>query len=276
MSHAPHHAGLEVVPGTEMTPKYLCYAAEHNAPEASVQHDVDTQKIAYTNNVYEHKEVSKICGLRRRTAWIALIVATVVVLAAVGGGVGAALASRNSNDTSTSNANKVDAPASEPPAVSSIWTSAPTPTPTATESSTTITTTSIVGPSSTLFRDCPSSNDTLYDVVTGETKMTFRKECSISFVNANGIQSNFGKPVNSLNDCIDLCAAYNISNKTQIAAGTNRICNSVCWRNTFDKINDWPGGMCFGFTSQNSSGTFRYRTPAETRCDSAALINQEY
>jgi hypothetical protein len=277
MSHAPHYPGLEVVPSTETTPKYAYYAPEHNAPEAYLEHDVDTHKIAYINNVYEHKEeTSRICGLRRRTVWIALIVAIIVVLAAVGGGVGAALASRSSKDTSNSNANKVDAPSLEPSSISSMSTSTPTPTRTAPEPSTTIRTESIVGPSSTIFRDCPSSNDTLYDVVTGETKMTFRKECSISFVNANGIQSNFGKPVKSLNDCIDMCAAYNISNKTQIAAGTNRLCNSVCWRNTFDKINDWPGGMCFGFTSQNSSGTFRYRMPAETRCDSAALINQEY
>jgi hypothetical protein len=280
MSHAPHYAGLEVVSSTETTPKYAYHASEHNAPEPYLQQDLDTHKIAYTNNVCERKEIRTICGLRRKTVWIAVIAAIVVVLAAVGGGVGAALASRASKDTSKSDAKQADTTSSEPPPISSISTSTLSasrkPTPTAPEPSITVTTSSVVGPSSTILRDCPSSNHTLYDVVTGETKMTFRKECSISFVNANGIDNTFGKPVKSLNDCIDLCAAYNISNKTQNAAGTNRICNSVCWRNTFDKINDWPGGMCFGFTSQNSSGTFRYRMPAETRCDSAALINQEY
>ncbi|KAF2023314.1 hypothetical protein EK21DRAFT_105377 [Setomelanomma holmii] len=271
------HSDLEVVhdavgPGVQ---KYAHHAAD--APEPYQHRDEDTNKVAYTTYTQsEPPRSSTICGLRRRTFWILVMVAIIIVAAAVGGGVGGALASKasdNSNKTAnTANTGSNTAQSSsQAPQSSSL-----TPTSTSTEPSTTVTTTSIVGPTSTLLRDCPSSNYTLYDVTLGSTTMSFRKACGISFLNVNGIDNAFGTPVASLNDCINMCAAYNINNKTEIQAGSSRICNSVCWRNTFDKINDWPGGMCFGFASQNSSGTFRYRLPAETRCDSAALINQEY
>jgi hypothetical protein len=264
MSHAPH-SDLEVAPNTD-APEVQKFA--YYAPEPYKHDDTDTHKFPYATETEEQNHARTICGLRRRTSWIALIVAIIVVAAAVGGGVGSTLVSKSSSSNSTTS--KADAPQSEASIPST------TPTPTSVDTKPNITTTSIVGPSSTILRDCPSSNDTLYDVTHGDTRMSFRKECDISFVNVNGIDNAFGKPVQSLNDCIDLCAAFNINNRTQIAAGTSRICNAVCWRNTFDKINDWAGGMCFGFTSQNSSGTFRYKLPAETRCDSAALINQAF
>jgi hypothetical protein len=106
--------------------------------------------------------------------------------------------------------------------------------------------------------------------------MTFRKECEISIANANVNGNVVVQVVPSLNACIDLCAAYNINNRTRIAAGRDKVCNAVCWRNTYDKINDWAGGMCFGYATLNSSGTFRYTLPAETRCDSAGMINQPF
>jgi hypothetical protein len=218
------------------------------------------------------------------------MVATIVVAAAVGGAVGGTLASKSSRNGGR--ATNADGPQSElhsatatptsstqTPASALLSTITPTPTttpPASAQSTADVTTTSVVGPSRTLLRDCPSANDTLYDVTHGDNTMSFRKECSIAFVNDGGGNTFKGTVVNSLNECIDLCAAYNINNKTQIADGSSRICNSVCWRNTFEKINDLPGGMCFGFTSQNSSGTFTYKLPAETRCDSAALINQAF
>ena len=110
--------------------------------------------------------------------------------------------------------------------------------------------------------------------------MLFRKVCSNSFLNGNGISNVVGGVTTSLDDCINRCAAYNISNRTRIEEGTDRICNAVCWRNTFDSTNDWAGGQCFGFTTLNTTrggqSVFRYSAPAEIICDSAALMNQEY
>lgn len=271
MSQAPH-SDLEVVPNQDAleNQKHAYYAS---APEPYQPND-DTDKVVYNTDIDEQPQPQQktICGLRKKTFWILVIVAIVVVAAAIGGGVGGALATKSSKDRGADSAGAAQ-PSATPDSQSS---SSTTPTPTSAQSSTIVSTTSIVGPSSTILRDCPSSNYTLYDVTLGNTKMSFRKACDISFLNANGIDSVVGRPVASLNDCINACALYNVNNMTQIQQGTSRICNSVCWRNTFDKVNDWPGGMCFGFTSQNSSGTFRYRMPPETRCDSAALINQEF
>lgn len=273
MSHAPH-SDLEVVHNAD-TPEAQKYAYNvYDAPESYAHPDADTHKIAYTTDAYEHDRTKTICGLRRRWFWIVALLAITVVAGAVGGGVGGALASKSSNSDNNTSNEGIGAAQSSTSLQSAA--SSTTPTPTSAEPSTSISRTSIVGPSSTIVRDCPSSNNTLYDVTLGDSKMTFRKACAISYLNANGIDSVVARPMKSLDDCINACATYNINNRTQIASGSNRICNAVCWRNTFDPINDWPGGMCFGYTSQNSSGTFKFRTPAETRCDSAALINQEY
>ncbi|KAH7366585.1 hypothetical protein BKA66DRAFT_470538 [Pyrenochaeta sp. MPI-SDFR-AT-0127] len=265
------HSDLEVVSPSDNPDqqKFPYYSPE---PIPAYPHADDTHKESYQAAVHEQHRSQTICGLRKRTFWIVVIVAIVVVAAAVGGGVGGALSSRNSSNSSnnTPQASQSGAQLS----------SSTTPTPTSAEPTTSVTATQLIGPTATILRDCPSSNNTIYSATFGSSTMQFRKACEISFLNANGIENVIGRPVNSLNDCINLCAAYNINNRTQIASGSSRLCNSVCWRNTFDSINDWPGGMCFAFTTQNitSNGesTWRYRLPAETRCDSAALMNQEY
>jgi hypothetical protein len=98
-----------------------------------------------------------------------------------------------------------------------------------------------------------------------------------------GVRDAVSTVVASLDACIDLCAAYNVRNRTRIQAGEDSVCNSVCWRNTFDKTkNDWEGGRCFGFLTQKvtSGGAaeegFRAKVPAEERCDSAALIGEAW
>jgi hypothetical protein len=225
------HSDLEVVPKAE-APEAQKYA--YYAPDPYKDPDTDTHKVVYNTSNPEVPRERTICGLQRRTFWIVAIVAIIVVAAAAGGGIGGALATKSSSKSNDANDAGAGAGAARqsPPPETSISTSI-APTPTSAQSSTTITTTSIVGPTSTIYRDCPSSNGSLYDVTLGDTKMSFRKACEISYLNSNGIDNAYGKPVKSLNECIDLCAAFNINNKTQIAAGTSRICNAVCWRNTF-------------------------------------------
>jgi hypothetical protein len=282
MSQAPHST-LEVAPNLDL-PEPAQYA--YYAPEVWQNPDNDTNKFSYVDENHEKQsEPPRICGLRRRTFWIALGVVMIVVVAAVGGGVGGALASKSSRNANASASQSEPASAtstltsstpSTQPSASSPITSAPTSTPTIASSASNITTTEVVGGSKTLLRDCPSSNGTLYDVTHGDTKMSYRKECETSVVAIKGSAAFGGTVVESLNECIDLCAAFNINNKTPITAGSDTICNTVCWRNTFEKVNDMPGGMCFGFTSENSTGSVRYTRPTETRCDSAILINQPF
>ncbi|KAF1940085.1 hypothetical protein EJ02DRAFT_350815 [Clathrospora elynae] len=258
--------------------KFPYYAPE---PPILAQNAYDTHKIVYETTVDAQEQRQTICGLRKKTSWILIIVAIVVVAAAVGGGVGGALASRSlrSSDNASSTAPQPsDARASAKDASTSTTPSRTSSTPTKS-----VATTPIVGPTSTIQRDCPSSNDTLYSATFGSSVMQFRKACSISFLNANGVGKSFGKITTSLDDCINLCAVFNVKNATEISQGTSTICNSVCWRNTFDKVNDSTGGQCFGFMTVNTTdpangggSLFRYKMPAETVCDSAALINQVY
>lgn len=198
-----------------------------------------------------------ICGLRRKTFWIVLAIATVVVIAAaVGGGVGGALSNRSSASASAS--------ASSSSGVSST---APT---TTVPSSVSITTTTIAGPTQTLLRDCPSSNNSLYEVAFGSDQFEFRKMCSVKLAGTGDNVVN--DKTTSLDDCISRCASYNNANRTEIASGSSGVCNAVCWRNSLSS--DWPG-QCFGFSTQNSStGGFSIDTSG-VECDSAGWINQE-
>ncbi|KAF3770461.1 hypothetical protein M406DRAFT_66868 [Cryphonectria parasitica EP155] len=188
----------------------------------------------------------RICRLAPRTFYIVLGVSLAMIIgAAVGGGVGAALTSQKSNESSTGDS-------SSSSASSSSFSSPPTKTSTKPVS---VTTTDVVGPTSTLYRDCPSSNNTLYSVTFGSEEYVFRKFCNTNLLgNADDMVN---KPVTDLNACIDLCAEYNNMNATEIAQG-GEVCNAVCWYNNFDA--DYPG-QCFGFTSQNSSiSGFQYQT----------------
>jgi hypothetical protein len=212
-------------------------------------------------------EPQRICGLKRRTFLIVAGIATIVIIAAaVGGGVGGALSNKHSD-----NAASLQSAQTALGSLSSSSTNGPAASRT---KSVAITTTEVRGPSATLLRDCPSSNETIFDVSFGSSNMAFRKFCSQTLVNSNNGLNAVVTPTKSLDDCINLCAAYNIQNKTEISQGTSSICNVVCWRNTFDSIDDFPG-MCFGYTTQNSSNSFAMATESHSIiCDSAALINQ--
>ncbi|KFZ03897.1 hypothetical protein V502_10571 [Pseudogymnoascus sp. VKM F-4520 (FW-2644)] len=253
-----------------------------------------------------------ICGLAPRSFWIFLtVIIAIVVVGAVGGGVGGILAAKNSRDASSAesspspsalvqSADRV-APSStgSPAATSSPGTlpseskstpsetspseskSTPsktsaskgpaTPSPTSTTPS--LTTTQIRGPSATLLSDCPSSNNTLYSVDIGSV-MSFRKLCGLSYPNDLG-STLVNVATNSLNDCINLCAAYNVQIRADIKAGKADVCNAVCWRNTFDN-NEFPG-QCFGYTSKkNQTGGDGFAVQQESICDSAAWVNQDF
>jgi hypothetical protein len=233
-----------------------------NAPE------IDTMKEHH--EAPASQKVQRICGIAAKTFWIVIaVIIVVIVAAAVGGGVGASASSKKHRKASSASSTVLSSPQSFTAASSSSQsadhiTSSPTTT-------IAVTTTQVVGPSTTLLRDCPSSNNTIYDVTLGSSqKMSFRKICNASFL------SNKVNAVNTastdLNGCINLCAAFNIQNKTDIAAGTTSPCNAVCWRNTF--INDDHPGICFGFTTTNSSGAFVWQQ--DTVCDGAAWINQSF
>lgn len=162
----------------------------------------------------------RVCGLAPRLFWIVLsIIAVVMVGAAVGVGVGVSLANRSQSveSPSASSTSALSTTSISPDSTGSSLMIGGTPTSTTTQSIS-VSTTSIVGPSTTLYRDCPSSDNTLHDITLGERTYTFRKFCSTVLLTI-GDNSLVNQPTTDLNTCINKCALYNHQNASEIAAG---------------------------------------------------------
>lgn len=286
----------QVVPDTDTfkehsadTDTHKIYQGDQDTYKISSNH-TNTHKIWYDTaeegTVYADKEIvntdelpidkkeRRICGLTRKIFLIlTAIIVVLVVVAAVGGGVGGSLSSKK-NRAQAVDISSTSATTSQ---VSTLNSSASKTSPTATSTVNTVsvTTTQVILPSQTLLRDCPSSNNTDYvpTASTVETPMTFLKVCLRTWVNAiNGFNA-VNTPTASLNDCIDLCAAYNIANQTQISNSTGNVCNSVCWRWGAPGDTYWPG-QCFGFMTSNVTGTFVEEENGW--CDGARWIDQSF
>lgn len=238
------------------------------APEA-------VQQEAYPNTLPQYvlsthppptSQQKTICGLRIRTFWIALAVGIVLVVGAIIGGVmGGLRASKSKPEPTTSSA-----PPS--PSVSLAQSPAITTTSTKTKASGISTSISIAtlptgGRLRTLYYDCPSSNNTVYESQ-GKSEYSFVKRCGESFTGTPNDYVN--QKANSLNECIDLCIAYNQKNEAAIRSGDNEPCSSVCWRNGQDN-DDFPT-QCFSGTYKNATGG-GFKIQHELKCDSAAWIN---
>lgn len=157
---------------------------------------------------------------------------------------------------------------------SSVSFSSTTPSKSTTPTSVTLTTTEVIGPTATLYRDCPSSNDTLYSTTIGEQTYTFRKYCNLGIDGTlDGGNNVVNMPVNSFDACLDACAQYNNANATEILASSSLPCSVVCWRNSV--VGEEFPGQCFGSTVLNSSGG-GFQFSSATDCDSAGLINQQF
>ncbi len=193
---------------------------------------------------------------RRRLLWT--LVAVGIVLVIIGAVLGGVLGTRAKQTADVKSA----APAES--LSSSTLTTSTTPT------SVTLTTSTEVGPTQTLYPDCPSSNYTVYNAV-GSLDFQFRKLCTIGFVSNNNDMIN--KKTSNFNDCIDLCATYNLQNKTEIQSGASPVCNEVCWRHSVSS--DLPG-QCFGSTmTTTSTGDFPHNTEG-IECERAAWINHRF
>ncbi|KAI8712315.1 hypothetical protein NCS52_01329300 [Fusarium sp. LHS14.1] len=187
----------------------------------------------------------RICGLPPKRFWI--VVAVVVLITGA------------SND---------DTPSS--PATTEADQATTEPTKTSTSTTASLSTRTIIGPTQTLYRDCPSSTDTIYEAI-GSSNYMFRKRCNVGFAGSPNNVVNI--PATSLDDCIDKCATYNENNNTEIASRESNVCNSVCWRHRVTG-DDWPG-QCFGSTIQNSTSSGFPVDEDQIKCDSGAWINQE-
>jgi hypothetical protein len=287
---AQPYSDIEVVPGTglEYYSKYDEGPQHYTKYEAGLERDnrrpIPNQKDldSYKQTLIPHDR--RICGLTLRTFWIITIVGIVLMIGgAVGGGVaGSQMARKKSSTEGASSISASPLQASSLSLASSSGTSQSTNSDKSTASTTptrtstpevSLTTSQIIGPSVTLLRDCPSSNNTLYGITLGTINMNYRKICGMSYLNIR--QGQDGEEVvnsrtSSLDSCINFCAAYNVQSATEIAAGNASVCNAVCWRNSLGSDN-FPS-QCFGYTTKNSSNAFVINE--EDHCDSAAWVDQ--
>jgi len=227
----------------------------------------------YARDPVAAEESKRICGLPAKRFWLIAAVAIIIVIAAaIGGGVGGSLAGKKGSSASpVAVSQSADAAAAtfnasiaSSSSIPSTITAAPTPTKS-------IVTTSTAYGSTTLFPDCPSSNDTLYRAANNDAFL-YRKICADAYLNADNGFSSVNEQSRSLDECINLCAAYNIKEQDDISSGAKPVCNAVCWRATIQD-DDYPG-QCFGFRTQNSSSHFVLS--GDSRCDSAAWVNQSF
>ncbi|TVY16318.1 hypothetical protein LARI1_G006596 [Lachnellula arida] len=310
MDMAAPYSDLEMVPSCDPQVT-LSSGLEYYINYFPAGLELDTSKASSTAHLHSDNDNEarnspstqhrRVCGLALRTFWTIVAVGIVVVIgAAVGGSVGGSLASKSSSVAASSSPNLGSlVQASTTSAASSgqstnstipsltISESSMQPsttfaassdqsttltTPSLTSTQVALTTTQIIGPSYTLLRDCPSSNNTLYGITLGPTTMNFRKVCGRTYPNILGASNEnlVNQKTSSLDSCINLCASYNVKSASAIASGQSLVCNAVCWRNSLDH-DDYPGN-CFGFTTQNSSSAFV--VDDEANCDSAAWIDQ--
>jgi hypothetical protein len=248
-------------PGLEHHQMHQLLPAKYNDAQVAPQYTKDY----YGNQQYEvpaKPPPQRLWGLKPRTFWIVFtLVSIIIVGAAVGGGVGAATSHKSTSTASTSN--------------SDINSNSTTPTPTTSKSSPSLTTTPVAGPSSTLLRDCPSSNGSFLTISPSSSNpMTFIKLCGTTFTNSNSDPStqNVVRTVTTtLDDCIGLCGAYNEANKSGVNDGSENVCNAVCWRNGFTN-DDFPG-TCFGFMTSNGTAG-QWSTESVGECDGAGWVDE--
>jgi hypothetical protein len=217
------------------------------------------------------REKSRKCGLAPWLFWtlLAAVIVVVVIAAVVGGVVGSQHGS--GNDKSSTGA------AAAQSAGTRTQTSSHTSSASKTTTSPALSTHTLYVGDRPIYRDCPSSNDTVYTYGGSGAPMYFRKWCGLSCYNTQGWTAMINQDTDSLDDCIDLCASYNLLlNQTQIISNSSSaghsVCNSVCWRWS-PRDPDWPG-HCFGFTAGNVSGHFNLSS--EAICDSAGWMNQYF
>ncbi len=184
-----------------------------------------------------------VCGLAPWLFWSIISIAVLVGVAAIVVGVLVSPAG--------------DPPDVLPPAPSSssisISTESISPKPSPTHANASVTTSTIVGPSVTLLRECPSVDNAIHTFSEDSSTPVqhFREQCNNAFYSTQGYDNQINVYTTSLSSCVDSCGAWNAENRLDIQSGKSKICNAVCWRNTLDT--DLPG-QCFGYVTRKVHG----------------------
>ncbi|KAI9669192.1 MAG: hypothetical protein M1817_004734 [Caeruleum heppii] len=222
------HYAPELVPSDGLAPSEFADAPERVPPEylyaKQTQHLPDAKPGGGVGS-----DEREILGLRPRYFWALILLMAIVLAAAIGGGVGAGLASRrrkNAESTSIASSGSFDAntPQNSRPSSNTIPSSTVT-------ASTAQSSSGCNETDRSLFTPSRAGTDNAPYEVNGMT-LSYRIFCYENFASADsghnpGIDNLPGveglRGVSSLHDCISLCASYNV-----IFFGANRAEN-VSW-----------------------------------------------
>lgn len=91
------------------------------------------------------------------------------------------------------------------------------------------------GPTSTLFRDCPSSDETVHEVTYGNDTYMFRKFCNTVLL-TNGLLDVGATIKGDLDSCINECARHNYQKSSEIESGKTEKWYVVSWRHPLRPI----------------------------------------
>ncbi|KAK4181326.1 hypothetical protein QBC36DRAFT_306513 [Triangularia setosa] len=198
---------------------------------------------------YSSTKQPRVLGLSPMTFWVVMIVLVVMLAGGIGGGLAGGLAASNRSSTSEVTVATTSRPG---PTGSDTMSNAAEATATATttdpSSSTTVPSNLRVG---TLATDggCPGINGTIYTPREGDGKpyanANFLKLCSTDFsdvVLSYRLHDILRVRVETLDQCIQICAEYNLSYHVAIAEGVPPPGNSVCRAVSLKKK---PGDYCF-------------------------------
>lgn len=191
-----YHNAPQIVP-TDNPPQ----VSFSDAPEvAQPEKEVKIGDYQYYQGVEADPEKPSICGLRRLTFFLAILVALLVVGGAVGGGVGGSMAAKSRKDSTLQSLSST---------AGTMHLSTGTTQPSAT--------TTVIIPVATDKAGCPLVNNTVFTAPSGSR---FQKICYDDILSINiDFQMHV---VTSFDSCIGLCDSANVENGTPI-------CKSVVW-----------------------------------------------
>ncbi|PMD60190.1 uncharacterized protein K444DRAFT_398550 [Hyaloscypha bicolor E] len=214
-----YHNAPQIVP-TDNPPQ----VSFSDAPEvAQPEKEVKIGDYQYYQGVEADPEKPSICGLRRLTFFLAILVALLVVGGAVGGGVGGSMAAKSRKDSTLQSlsstagyvpeyvlfSSKVSITSIILIETSTMHLSTGTTQPSAT--------TTVIIPVATDKAGCPLVNNTVFTAPSGSR---FQKICYDDILSINiDFQMHV---VTSFDSCIGLCDSANVENGTPI-------CKSVVW-----------------------------------------------
>ncbi|KAJ0375193.1 hypothetical protein COL26b_006565 [Colletotrichum chrysophilum] len=208
----------------------------------------------------------RICGLRRTSFFLFVVLAAVVIAASVGGGVGGSLAvlrMKEQTQAEVQASAAAKATATDSPVASSTVTSVPatvTNTPTTGSTQTTANAASISIPTTGLVTtgdlqiNCPNLTGRTMSVTVGGVKSNYDTECNVDYtgddVDVMALVSY------TLDTCIMACSSYNKN-----INGTSERCIGVQFNGVIDIMTKNYGGNCF---LKKNTGTKETTTETST------------